>query len=90
MAERLVGEKLEAAIDMRLHDLWGDTVDFDEFDLEVVGIFMRNAYARGYTDALKDKGAFMRDELGYPLPRGEAGRGQAGGPAGPIEDDADA
>ena len=64
----LTGEKLETAIDLRLHDLWGETIDFPAFDLDAVGVFMRAAYARGYTDALKDGGAFMRDELGYKLP----------------------
>ena len=54
---------LELDIDVRLADLWREANDITEWNLEVVGAFMRAAYGKGYCDALTE------DDAGQPLRR---------------------
>lgn len=65
-------ELLELDIDIRLADLWKEMDDVAEWDLVSVAIFMRAAYGKGYSDALKDDTAGNRGELcsdhGYKIP----------------------
>ncbi len=66
-------ERLELDIDFRIHDLWQELWgDFaahirDDHDREVIAVFMRAAYGKGYMDALKDRGELCRDH-GYTVP----------------------
>ena len=50
---------LELDIDVRLADLWREANDIDEWNLEVVGAFMRAAYGKGYCDALTEESPGM-------------------------------
>ena len=43
---------LELDIDLRLADLWRETFDVTDWNLEVVAAFLRAAYGKGYCDAL--------------------------------------
>ena len=45
---------LELDIDLRLTDLWREACEITEWNLEVVGAFMRAAYGKGYCDALTE------------------------------------
>lgn len=58
-------------IDVRLRDLWAETEDVAEWDLEAVAAFMRAAYGKGYVDALgevdRDERAKLCRENGYRL-----------------------
>ncbi len=40
---------------MRLADLWREANDISEWNLEVVGAFIRAAYGKGYCDALTEE-----------------------------------
>ena len=62
-------ELLELDIDTRLSDLWKETIEIEEWNLEVVAAFMRAAYGKGYCDALTedDLGRLCVDH-GYRVP----------------------
>ena len=45
---------LELDIDLRLADLWRETLDVTDWNLEVVAAFLRAAYGKGYCDALTE------------------------------------
>lgn len=62
-------ELLELDIDIRLSDLWRETIDVTDWDLESVSAFMRAAYGRGYCDALTEavSGSLCHDH-GYRVP----------------------
>ena len=66
---------LELDIDVRLADLWREANDISEWNLEVVGAFMRAAYGKGYCDALTedDRGSLCVDH-GYRVPEPRAAR----------------
>jgi hypothetical protein len=60
---------LELDIDVRLADLWREASDISEWNLEVVGAFMRAAYGKGYCDALtEDAPGSLCAEHGYRVP----------------------
>ena len=69
---------LELDIDLRLADLWREANEIDEWNLEVVGAFMRAAYGKGYCDALTEDApglALRRARLPRPrAPSARAGR----------------
>jgi hypothetical protein len=70
---------LELDIDLRLADLWRETLDVSEWNLEVVAAFLRAAYGKGYCDALTEElpGALCADH-GYRVPeRNHAARADA-------------
>jgi hypothetical protein len=60
---------LELDIDLRLADLWRETLEISEWNLDVVAAFMRAAYGKGYCDALTEDapGALCNDH-GYRIP----------------------
>ena len=62
-------ELLELDIDTRLSDLWKETIEIEEWNLEGVAAFMRAAYGKGYCDALTedDLGRLCVDH-GYRVP----------------------
>jgi hypothetical protein len=64
---------LELDIDVRLADLWREANDISEWNLEVVGAFMRAAYGKGYCDALTEdaRGSLCVDH-GYRVPEPRA------------------
>ncbi len=45
---------LELDIDVRLADLWSEAYTIGEWNLEVVGAFIRAAYGKAYCDALTE------------------------------------
>jgi hypothetical protein len=60
---------LELDIDLRLADLWRETAEIPEWNLEVVAAFMRAAYGKGYCDALtEDAPGSLCHEHGYCIP----------------------
>ena len=60
---------LELDIDLRLADLWRETLDVTEWNLEVVAAFLRAAYGKGYCDALtEDAPGSLCHEHGYRIP----------------------
>jgi hypothetical protein len=60
---------LELDIDVRLADLWREASEIDEWNLEVVGAFIRAAYGKGYCDALtEDDPGSLCAEHGYRVP----------------------
>ena len=60
---------LELDIDLRLADLWRETADVSEWNLEVVAAFLRAAYGKGYCDALtEDAPGSLCHEHGYRIP----------------------
>jgi hypothetical protein len=60
---------LELDIDVRLADLWREANDISEWNLEVVGAFMRAAYGKGYCDALtEDAPGLLCVDHGYRVP----------------------
>lgn len=60
---------LELDIDLRLADLWREANDISEWNLEVVGAFLRAAYGKGYCDALtEDSPGELCSEHGYRVP----------------------
>jgi hypothetical protein len=60
---------LELDIDLRLTDLWRETVDVTEWSLDVVAAFIRAAYGKGYCDALTEESpGALCEEHGYRLP----------------------
>jgi hypothetical protein len=60
---------LELDIDLRLSDLWREAGEISEWNLEVVGAFMRAAYGKGYCDALtEDAPGSLCHEHGYRIP----------------------
>ena len=60
---------LELDIDLRLADLWRETADVSEWNLEVVSAFLRAAYGKGYCDALtEDAPGSLCYEHGYRIP----------------------
>jgi hypothetical protein len=64
---------LELDIDLRLADLWREANDICEWNLEVVGAFIRAAYGKGYCDALtEDAPGSLCAEHGYRVPERRA------------------
>jgi hypothetical protein len=62
-------ELLELDIDTRLSDLWKETLEIEEWNLEVVAAFMRAAYGKGYCDALtEDAPGLLCADHGYRVP----------------------
>ena len=60
---------LELDIDLRLADLWREANDISEWNLEVVGAFIRAAYGKGYCDALTEEApGSLCVEHGYRVP----------------------
>jgi len=60
---------LELDIDLRLTDLWREACEVTEWNVEVVGAFMRAAYGKGYCDALtEDLPGSLCEEHGYRIP----------------------
>ena len=61
---------LELDIDLRLADLWRESSEIDEWNIEVVAAFMRAAYGKGYCDALTEEnpGSLCADH-GYRVPQ---------------------
>ncbi len=60
---------LELDIDVRLADLWREAADIAEWNLEVVGAFLRAAYGKGYCDALTEEATgSLCVEHGYRVP----------------------
>jgi hypothetical protein len=60
---------LELDIDLRLADLWREACDVTEWNVEVVGAFLRAAYGKGYCDALtEDQPGSLCEEHGYRIP----------------------
>ena len=47
-------ERLELDVDCRVLDLWECAAEVDKWDLDIVATFVRAAYGRGFTDAVKD------------------------------------
>ena len=60
---------LELDIDLRLTDLWRESAEIGEWNLDVVAAFMRAAYGKGYCDALTEEnpGSLCHDH-GYRIP----------------------
>ena len=60
---------LELDIDLRLADLWRETSEISEWNLDVVAAFIRAAYGKGYCDALTEEspGSLCADH-GYRVP----------------------
>ena len=65
---------LELDIDLRLADLWRETAEIGEWNLDVVAAFIRAAYGKGYCDALTEEspGSLCADH-GYRVPGRRAG-----------------
>ena len=62
-------ELLELDIDLRLTDLWRETAEISEWNLEVAAAFMRAAYGKGYCDALTEEPeGSLCHEHGYRIP----------------------
>ena len=60
---------LELDIDVRLADLWREASDIADWNLEVVGAFIRAAYGKGYCDALTEEApGSLCVEHGYRVP----------------------
>jgi hypothetical protein len=60
---------LELDIDLRLADLWRETAEISEWNLDVVAAFMRAAYGKGYCDALtEDAPGSLCHDHGYRIP----------------------
>jgi hypothetical protein len=60
---------LELDIDLRLTDLWRESADVSEWNLEVVAAFIRAAYGKGYCDALTEESpGALCVEHGYRMP----------------------
>ena len=54
---------------LQLADLWRETLDVTEWNLEVVAAFLRAAYGKGYCDALtEDAPGSLCHEHGYRIP----------------------
>ena len=62
-------ERLSAAIDDRLFDVFRDSLDLAHLlgDYEVFAVYLRLAYGRGYCDALIEDASGERNKLGQPL-----------------------
>jgi hypothetical protein len=61
---------LELDIDVRLADLWREANEIEEWNLEVVGAFIRAANGKGYFDALtEDDPGSLCVEHGYRVPQ---------------------
>lgn len=63
--KRAKEDKLEIDMDSRLTDLWIEATEIEEWDLRVVGAFLRAAYGRGYLDALAEDKEGERGKLLY-------------------------
>src|SRR4029078_5294451 len=64
---------LELDIDVRLADLWREANEIEEWNLEVMGAFIRAAYGKGYCDALtEDDPGSLCVEHGYRIPERQA------------------
>ena len=60
---------LELDIVVRLADLWREALEIGEWNLEVVGAFIRAAYGKGYCDALIEEApGSLCVEHGYRVP----------------------
>lgn len=56
---------LELDVDVRMTELWGEAMEIPaaDWELELVGAFMRACYGLGYADALKEDAEGRRAEL---------------------------
>jgi hypothetical protein len=63
-------ERVEVELDARLLAVWLQAWEVDEWDLAIVGPFLRLAYGAGYRDGLTEhpRGALYR-VLGQRIPR---------------------
>ncbi len=62
-------ELLELDIDLRLADLWREAAEIGEWNIDVVGAFLRAAYGKGYCDALtEDAHGRLCADHGYAVP----------------------
>jgi hypothetical protein len=60
---------LELDIDIRLADLWRETMDVKEWDVPTIAAFLRSAYGQGYHDALtEEKRGSLCSDNGYRVP----------------------
>jgi hypothetical protein len=60
---------LELDIDLRLAELWREANEISEWNLEVVGAFIRASYGKGYCDALTEEApGSLCVEHGYRVP----------------------
>jgi hypothetical protein len=50
-------ETLAQVVDLRLTDLWREVFEVpkEQWDLELLGWFLRTAYGQGYCDALREQ-----------------------------------
>jgi hypothetical protein len=67
-------ELLELDLDVRMHELWKEAHETENWNLELASAFMRAAYGKGYYDALQEIEDGERGKLGvdngYRLPGG--------------------
>jgi hypothetical protein len=64
-------ERMEAAIDLRLADLYGHVAEMDDanWSHDAVLVFLRAAYAKGHVDALTEQDPLeFHRSLGYKPP----------------------
>ena len=58
-------EALAQIVDLRLADLWREVFEIprDQWDIDLIGWFLRTAYGQGYCDALREQeqGALLRE-----------------------------
>jgi hypothetical protein len=58
-------EALAQIVDLRLADLWREVFEVprEQWDLDLIGWFLRTAYGQGYCDALREQeqGALLRE-----------------------------
>ena len=58
-------EALAQIVDMRLADLWLEVFEIprEQWDIDLIGWFLRTAYGQGYCDALREgeQGALLRE-----------------------------
>lgn len=58
-------EALAQIVDLRLADLWREVFEIprDQWDMDLIGWFLRTAYGQGYCDALREQeqGALLRE-----------------------------
>ena len=58
-------EALAQIVDLRLADLWREVFEIprDQWDMDLIGWFLRTAYGQGYCDALREqeRGLLLRE-----------------------------
>jgi hypothetical protein len=58
-------EALASIVDLRLAELWRELFEIprEEWDLDLIGWFLRTAYGQGYCDALREgeRGELLRE-----------------------------